>query len=488
MNSYDNQKSFPISFGNVPDLTDAPKMEKAFEEASALLQAPEAMIVACQLTAMATAMQGMLNVEIPTRKIAPVSLMLTTIAQSGERKSTVDNLFMGVMKTIENEQEDEYVKSQKKYEVQEDIYNEKKSRLKKTISLDDQSANEQAIQQLLTLSEQLPTKPRAPRILYEDTTSEALLEGLKNDLPNGCLCSNEGGVILKSRVMRNTAIFNSLWSGDDITVTRKTSPSFKLNDIRLSIHIMVQPDSLQRFLNKSNDNVRDNGFISRMLVCAPISTCGYRQANGYQHSREHIEEFNYRIRQLLEQSLVLVDYRLRKKVVFSSAAEKIWWNIYNDIETKMGPGGMYECAKDHASKLPENIARVAALIHCFEHPDDFEISVESLWLAVELLSYFSRDFMRVFCPPPKYVLDACTLTEWLNPFIASGIRYLRKNYVLQYGPNCIRRKSDLQNALDFLKESNPMAEIIIGKTRVIDLFFNRKPDYAQLDENLARYL
>ena len=453
-------------------------MEKAFEEARELLQAPDGMTLACQLTSMATAMQGVFNVEIPTRKIAPVSLMVMTIAQSGERKSTVDNLFMGEIKSIEKEQEAAYQKSLKEYNIQMDIHKEKKAKLKKAITLDN-AENEQTIQQLVALSEQEPTKPRAPRVIYEDTTSEALLDGLKNDLPNVFFGTSEGDLIFKSRIMSNAANFNPMWSGDDMTVNRKTSPSFKLIDIRLSMHIMVQPDTLQNFLNKSNVNVRDNGFLSRMLVCAPPSTCGFRQSYGYQYSREGIEEFNCRIRQLLEQSFRLVDYRHRTKVVFSSAAEKIWWNIYNDIETKMAPGGMYEYAKDHASKVPENIARVAALIHCFEHPDDFEISVESLWLAVELLSYFSRDFMRVFCPPPKYVLDAYALNDWLKPFIDSGITQIRKNYILQYGPNCIRKKADLQAALDYLKQSNPMAEIMIGKTMVIDLFFNQETDYTQ---------
>lgn len=89
-----------------------------------------------------------------------------------------------------------------------------------------------------------------------------------------------------------------------------------------------------------------------------------------------------------------------------TSEKRLFLELVKKCNQPLAPGGMYECAKDHASKVPENIARVAALTHCFEHPDDFEISVESLWLAVELLSYFSRDFLRVFCPPPKYVLDA----------------------------------------------------------------------------------
>ena len=85
------------------------------------------------------------------------------------------------------------------------------------------------------------------------------------------------------------------------------------------------------------------------------------------------------------------------------------------------------------------------------------------------------------------MLDACALNEWLKPFAASGIRYIRKNYILQYGPNCIRKKADLQAVLDYIKQSNPMAEIMIDKTRVMDLFCDLPPDNAKLAENLAHY-
>ena len=64
---------------------------------------------------------------------------------------------------------------------------------------------------------------------------------------------------------------------------------------------------------------------------------------------------------------------------------------------------------------------------------------------------------------------------------------MRKNYFLQCGPYCIRKKAELQAALDYLKQSNKMEEIMIGKTRVIDLFFDLEPDNGQLAENLARY-
>jgi hypothetical protein len=460
---------FPISNGTFPRVGTATLLEKAFHEAKLLTQASEGMLMMTQLSAIATAMQGNINVEIPTKKISPVSIMALTIADSGERKSTVENLFTKGLKYFQKDQEKIYHSLIEKHELLIDIYNERLRKIKRKIATSNDEADEEVIQQLIQHRKSYPQKPRLPTMIYEDSTVEALLIGLKENSPNAFLGSSEGGVLLKSRVMSNTATINALWSGDEVTVSRKTSESFNLCDARLSVHIMAQHSALKRFLGKSNDDVRGNGFLSRMLVCAPQSTCGYRQTNGFKHEDKAIEEFNQRLYELLQLSWRMRNFKDRRVVVFSNEAKDIWLDIYNDIESKMAPGGMYQCAKDHASKLADNIARVAALIHYFEYSFDTDISVDSLWQAIDLLSYVSNDFMRIFCPPPKHVIDAMELGNWIQPFVNSGIRYLRKNYIRQYGPNCIRNKIHLEAALNHLKYTSPLGEVVFNKSRVIDL-------------------
>lgn len=479
---------FPISDGSFPNLSAAPLMRDAFFETFESVQAPYSMIALVQLSTISAALQGAVNVSLPINKICPPSILAITIAESGERKSTVESQYMEGLKAVQKELLIEYRSILNKYKIEKEIHDEETVRLRRRLSKEkDDESYELALNELQAHRDAEPIKPRTPKFLYEDITKEALLLGLYENLPNAFLGSDEGGVLFKSSIMRNSPVINSLWSGGDVNIDRKTLESFVVSDARLTIHIMTQWSALQDFLGRSKDDLRGNGFFARAIVTNPISLCGYRQVSGYEYSKKATEKFNDRIKQLLLNAIAMEDYRNRITVTFSNEAKNVWLDIANDIETKMAPGGMYEYAKDHASKVPENIARVAALIHCFEHPDDFEISVESLWLAVELLSYFSRDFLRVFCPPPKYVLDAQELFEWLKPFIDSGIRYMRKNYILQYGPKCTRKKSDLQAALDYLKQSYPMAEIMKGKTRVIDFFYSLPPNDVQLAENLARY-
>lgn len=488
MSKYFRKIQFPISLGYMPNLQAAPLLDVAMKEAELMLQAPNGMIVLTQLSAIAIALQGLINVEMPIGKKVPVSLFALTVAGSGERKSSTENLFTAGIKSVQKEHEFEYERQLKEYKISVDLYNHLKLKLKKLCSLDDVNVNQQIFNQMVDLSKQEPIKPKAPKVLYEDTTVEALLDGLKMAQPNAFLGSSEGGIILDGRTASATPYFNALWSGDDINVSRKTQESLNLSDRRLSIHIMVQPDTFQLFSGKENNNLRDNGFFSRTLVCSPLSTCGYRQINGFTHTNEGIKAFNNKLKMLLEASLAMKDFRQRHTIVFSPEAKNIWLDIYNDIEAHMAPGGMFEVAKDHASKLPENIARVAALIHCFEYSYEQEISPESLWLAVELVSFYSRDFMMLFCPPPKYVKDANVLLSWLLSFINADVRYIRKNYILQYGPVCVRKKKDLDNALHFLKQQNPLVEIFVNRTKVIDLRNNMPFEQAKLLRNLAQYV
>lgn len=456
MNYLRYPKYFPISDGNFPKLSAAPLMRSALFETFRCVQAPDSMIALVQLSTISAALQGAVNVLLPINKICPVSILAITIAESGERKSTVESQYMEGLKAAQKELLIEFRSIFNKYKIEKEIHDEETVRLRRRLSKEkDDEKYELALNELQAHRDAEPIKPRAPKFLYQDITREALLLGLYENLPNAFLGSDEGGVLFKSSIMRNSPVINSLWSGGDVNIDRKTLESFVVSDARLTMHIMTQWSALQDFLGRSKDDLRGNGFFARAIVTCPISLCGYRQVSGYEYSKKATEKFNDRIKQLLLNVIAMEDYRNRVTVTFSNDAKNVWLDIANDIEIKMGPGGMYECAKDHASKVPENIARVAALIYCFEHPGDFVISVESLWLAVELLSYFSRDFMRVFCPPPKYVLDAQELFEWLKLFIDSGRTQIRKNYILQYGPKCIRKKIRLTSCIRLLKTKLP---------------------------------
>lgn len=344
---------------------------------------------------------------------------------------------------------------------------------------------DEIMEELLAHQKNKPVKPKMPILIFEDCTSEALLAGLSEDIPNATQASSEGGVLLNSRGMSKTSAHNTLWSGDDINVSTKSGGSITVTEARFSMNIMVQPSALTRFMKKTKDDVRGNGFLSRFLVCAPPSNCGGRYANGVKHSSDGIQAFNDKVYQLLSEAAELDDYTDRKVVRFSSEAKNIWFDHYNNLEHEMGSAGIYRNTRDHASKNPENTARLAALIHCFDNPTDENISAETLLEAVNLMGYFSSQFMKVFSAPPKYLIDSQNLMQWFSLYVKSGVRYIKRNKILQYGPSGTRNKKDLDAAIGYLKSDSPQMEFTAKKIRVVDLWPNYPFDEAKLKHDLS---
>ena len=485
-NSRFDKSYFPESNGYFPQLAGNSLLNRAVREGCLITQAPEPMVYLTGLCNASLSIQGLYDVRLPTGNICPTSIMGLTIASSGERKSTVENLFSRGAKAFEEKGSENYKKKEERYLLKLELHKSRSASIKRSLDLNDKEQYELAFELLLVHKENTPIKPVQPKLIYENATIEALLTGLDEDLPNVFFGSSEGGNVFDGPAMSRTSIICALWSGDNIAIDRKVAKSFVLSGVRLTTHIMTQYSALDRYMTKVKDDVRGNGLLARLLVCAPYSNCGNREASEVEYPTGNLDEYNNKITELLSASLELNNHTDRKVVNFSSEAKRIFIDISNDIERKMQPDAMYCNAKDHASKLAENTARVAALIHCFEYPSDKEISANSLWEAINLVSYFSGQFMDVFSAPPKYVTDAQNLMQWLGGYANSGVRYLKRNKILQFGPAGTRKKKDLEAALEYLKPNNEILEMMSRNTRVIDLWPQYDFDEAKLNQDLLQ--
>ena len=94
-----------FKLGNEPSLAAVPLISDAVNEAVVNIQAPRAIILNAVLTAISTALQGLVDVQKPNGQVTPCSLMLLAIANSGERKSTVENAFLQPFRDFQFEQE-----------------------------------------------------------------------------------------------------------------------------------------------------------------------------------------------------------------------------------------------------------------------------------------------------------------------------------------------------------------------------------------------
>ena len=125
-------------------------------------------------------------------------------------------------------------------------------------------------------------------------------------------------------------------------------------------------------------------------------------------------------------------------------------------------------APDHAARLAENAARVAALIHLFDgHEGD--INVHTVNSAIQICGMLSRDFMRVFVPPPIQEQWASLLNEYFHRFRSSGIKMVKLSDLMKTGPKAVRKRGDLEIALQVLEAAGHAKVYQSGRTQFVDV-------------------
>ena len=345
----------------------------------------------------------------------------------------------------------------------------------------------------IEVEDHLQNEPKAPeqfKMLYEDTTREAFFTGLNNSFSSAGLVSAEGGGLIRSGMFNDIAKLNSLWSGEKVTIDTKTAGSFGLEGVRATVSVMVQPDVLTSYLEVKGELSRASGLWARSLIFEPVSLQGCRVIKKCSSGTEKVDAFSNRLSELLEESLSLKKTGFKRKVIkFSADAGDLLCDFAQSIENLIRPGSTYELAGDHASKLPENVSRVAALIHNFEGFSG-DISVATTEDAIAICMESSEFFMERFVPPPQVDLDAHSLNEMLNdryryPGVGRcSVRYIHKNHVRQRCPNKLRGGGRFDIALDRLcqqgvtmlyQEVKPNG--MLGRY-FIDLFPRDPPDSA----------
>lgn len=440
----------PARGGEFPRYMPLPTIVSAVDEAEGNIKAPRALVFSSALTTIATASQGLIDVCKPNGQIVPASLMLLTVANSGERKSTAENVFLRGVRRFQDEMDVIYQKELSDWSARQSIWEiRRKAILKKTLLLDNKEGDE-ACKQFMDHEACVPVKPRRCKFLYEDATSEALFLGLHQNIPTAGLISSEGGGVLAGKAFNDLSKQNALWSGDVITVDRVSSESYEVR-ARLTVSLMVQENSFFCYMEKHGERSRGSGLWARFLVCNPRSTQGTRLIAGGDALWHCCERFSERIREILMKNVEFMNEPAGQKLVvrFSQEAAQRWINIFNAIESEIKPGGRYFGMGDHASKLADNIARVAALFHFFEKSGG-DIGLETLEAAVDVCFWYSDEFLRMFVSLPQEEVDAHELDAWLQVKRESGERVVAKNSILQKGPNQLRKVKRLDPAIDVL--------------------------------------
>lgn len=389
-------------------------MEAAVTEAARELQVSREMAMMCAFGAMTTACQGHVDVQMPTRHQVPTSLMLLTIADSGERKTTTQNYFFEAINALNDAAHRANEAASMEHRVEHQLWNTRKRHLERMYSKyaaqEDEAATRTSLEAVAEHVRTEPQPARSGKFLYDDTTPQALVQMLYENTPNGCLLTSEANSIFSGKALGELDKLNTLWDGSSVIVDRISREGFILQNARLTLSLMAQPSVIARFMGKRGEEARGTGFLARFLVAKPRPMAGQRNPDQLSELPRK-KAFNARIRERLDSPISPV----RQVLYFSEAAANLWLQCSRHLEQQMQENGQYHYLKDHASKLLENTSRLAAILHTFERTLDSDTEIdrftlEFCWVFAQICS---RHFSEHLANEPQPVTDANHLAEYL---------------------------------------------------------------------------
>ena len=139
-----------------------------------------------------------------------------------------------------------------------------------------------------------------------------------------------------------------------------------------------------------------------------------------------------------------------RALTLSPAAEELYIDFYNEVETRQGSDGDLAEITGTASKMPEQALRLAATFQSFTDMGAATVSQDALEAGIQCARYYLSEALRVDQEGGQDLKLNCA---------AKVLRYIRKSErhpftmsrIRQYGPHCARKSSKTtRDLLDIL--------------------------------------
>ncbi|MFG6458731.1 YfjI family protein [Roseateles sp. BYS96W] len=456
-----HQKEFPLE--RLP-----PLLAAAVREAEGITQAPWSLIATCAITAVAAAVQLLTDVSRDDSLRGPTSLFAMTVAESGERKTTVDKLFTAAIHEWEAEAAAAAERNIKAARAMREAWDAQLVGIKEAIRKAARDGDDARQRELTTrMTDHMNAEPRmisAPSLLRQDDTPESLLMALSR-YPGGYAAVSEGALLLGAHgmnpesVMRNLGQQNGLWDGQRIKRERVSSFSADVEGARLTVGLQLQSAVLTEFHKKNGELADGMGYFARFLINIPSSTQGMRLYRLSNHGRQALTAFKERLKHLLRCHRLDPDGKLLLHELRLNAVPEtkgIWIDYHDSIEEELGPRFKYSDVRGAASKSADNAARLAACFAMFdEWPTDGNVVItpDHMRAGADVARWYLDEALRFqkTMAVPEAILNAEALEWWLAEqcFAREGRTYPAAS-VLRLGPNKLRTKAARDAALDVL--------------------------------------
>lgn len=440
------------------------------EAAKALHETVQAPITLCcqsVLASAALATQAHFDVLLPWGQRKPLSLFLLTVAESGERKTGIDDMVLGAVRVQERQDMECYALEVKKYEVELSRWkNENEAANKRSIKEKSQIDSD-FVEDIENKASQKPEAPMMPIRFVTDPTVEGLYKLMTICQPSVGLFSDEAGLLIgghalnSENALKTMARWCKFWDGAPFDRIRAGDVSGVLYGRRLSMHQLAQPDVMSKLLSDRTAN--GQGFLARCLVAWPESTIGFRHTEKFEWAgdRYEIKRLFAALKALTEtipNSGKTVQELDPIELSLEDDAKQLSIAAYNKFETLMKSGNDLAELRDRAAKALENACRIAGVLSVIDNGINTKsISKAHLERGLILIQWYLREALRIRSAAviPQSIIDAETLSRWLD---SNGIKQFNTSPILTRGPSQLRNKTRLLSAIKELVSNGYVVE------------------------------
>jgi hypothetical protein len=427
-------------------------LRPAAEAIHMMTQAPLAMCAQSVLGAASLAAQPHADVRLPpgTR---PLTCYFVTVAESGERKSSVDRLALRPVAEKEERLRGVSEAEMQHFAAEKTAWEAARDEARKLAK----KGGKAAVMQALADLGPEPHPPAPPMILVSDPTPEALVLHLVRR-PWAGVFTAEGGTLVGGHAfsddarMRTGALFNSLWDGDPIRRARVHTGQAFLPGRRCAMHVMLQPVAADKLLGDRMLN--GLGLLARLLVIAPASTAGTRMYREPDHVAKAAHgDYCQRIRHLMDVPPPMDGDALAPAPMdLDDDARAMWGRFHDHAEGQLGDGGTYRTIQGFGAKLAEHAGRLAAVLAFYEHGGGGgvpTVSARHMAGGIELGQHYATEMLRLIggADVSADLHTAQAVLDWLKGRTDRRF-YLAEVY--QRGPSGVRTASGARAAVQVL--------------------------------------
>jgi hypothetical protein len=425
-----------------------------------IVKAPDSICGQSVLAAAALITQAYADISIDGRT-HPLSLFMLTAAESGDRKSAVDNIVLKPIRDYEKKLAENFVSERQRYKNKLDAWKKHRERITRDSTPEDLEAE-------LNKMSQEPRPPLEPHFLLEEPSYEGLVKLYAVGQPSMGLFSDEGGRMFggyamgKENMLKTACGLSSLWDGKPITRTRGGDENLLLYGRRFSSHLMIQEVVLSDVLK--NDMLGGQGLIARFLIVSAISNAGERPYSSIDVSRDSsILKFYGHTSELLKKPRPLknpdIQNELFPRLLELSADAKAKWVLFHDeIDGSLKPDGALRDVRRTANKAAEQALRIAGVLMLIEDFDAESISLDAIERAIVLTRFYLDEALRIGemnnLDPDLGVAQA--VLDWMRRRAAKEGNVM-KTFSLQdiyqrAGPRDVRNKKMALKVMGILEE------------------------------------